>query len=448
MRKFKKELIIIPLIIMIPVSIYLLLIKGNDGNLNAINYTIANNNINHLNATIIDKDNNYLEIITENDSIYKVEYESKDLDIGDSIIISYNKKINYLNELQDIDIENIEKSNIKSKYSNKAIDILNNLTLKEKIGQLLLVRVPETNKLDVINDYNIGGYILFKRDINNKTKQELISDIKSFQSTSKTPLLIAIDEEGGTVTRLSSNKNIVKTPFLSPQQLYKNGGFEKIKEDSINKVNLLEELGINVNLAPVADIATKKSSYMYDRSFGKDKYETSKYIETVLSTQTKSVTYVLKHFPGYGDNIDTHKNVSIDDRSFELISENDFLPFKTGIENDAKAILISHNIASDIDNKPATLSRIMHNILRDYLKFNGVIITDDLDMNAIKGYKTNEPYMEAVLAGNNLLIVSDYKDAFNEIYNGVINGKISETLIDKLVIKNIQFKIDKDLYNI
>ena len=186
------------------------------------------------------------------------------------------------------------------------------MTLNEKIRQLLLVRVPETNKLETIKKYNIGGYILFQRDIDNKTKDELINEIKLYQSTSNIPLLIAIDEEGGIVARLSSNKNIINSPFQSPQELFKIGEFEKIKQEAIIKSNLLEELEINVNLAPIADISTNSKSYIYERSFGKDKNETAKYIKTILSTQNNNVSYVLKHFHGYSDNLDTHTGISID----------------------------------------------------------------------------------------------------------------------------------------
>lgn len=100
-------------------------------------------------------------------------------------------------------------------------------------------------------------------------------------------MLIAIDEEGGTVSRLNSNKDIIDRPFLSPQELYKNGGYKAIEKDTINKNGILEELGINVNLAPIADTTTTPSSYMYNRSFGKDAKATAKYIETVIKKQMK-----------------------------------------------------------------------------------------------------------------------------------------------------------------
>lgn len=432
-KKYKKLIknifLFIPLIVIILISLYF--------------YNIYKSK--YLIGTIIYKDTNYFEVITENDSIYRFNYNS-DFDICENIRIKYNKQLNDFNYIQKVDIKSIDEEKIKLNYDNQALKILQDMTLNEKIGQLLLVRIPETNKIETINKYNIGGYILFQRDVDNKRKDELIDEIKLYQSVSSIPLLIAIDEEGGTVSRLSSNKNIVKSPFQSPQELFKSGGFEAIKQDAIIKTNLLEELGINVNLAPVADISTNSKSYIYERSFGKDKNETAKYIETILSTQNNNVSYVLKHFPGYSDNLDTHKSTAIDNRSYKTIKTNDFIPFKVGIKNGANAILVSHNIVSSIDNKPSSLSRNIHNILRNELSFNGIIITDDLSMNAVKGYNTKTPYIDSILAGNNILIVSDYVSAFDEIYNAIIEDKISEELINRLVLKTIQFKINLNLY--
>ena len=425
----KKLFLIIPLVVIILISLYF--------------YNIYRSK--YLLGTIIYKDTNYFELITENDSIYRFNYNS-DLDVGENIKIKYNKQLSDFNYIQKINIKSIDKEKIKLNYDDQALEILQDMTLSEKIGQLLLVRVPETKKLETIKKYNIGGYILFQRDIDNKTKDELINEIKLYQSTSNNPLLIAIDEEGGIVSRLSSNKNIINSPFQSPQELFKIGGYKKIKQDAIIKSNLLEELGINVNLAPVADISTNSKSYIYERSFGKDKNETAKYIKTILSTQNNNVSYVLKHFPGYSDNLDTHTGISIDNRLYKTIKNNDFIPFKVGIENGANAILVSHNIVSSIDNKPSSLSRNIHNILRNELNFKGIIITDDLSMSAIKGYDTKTPYIDSILAGNNILIVSDYVTAYSEIYNAIIEDKISEDFIDRLILKNIQFKINLNLY--
>ena len=432
MKKFRFLYFLIPLILLIiPIGYS----KYND--------TIKNKEY-IIEGTIIYQDDEYMDFITLNDIIYRLNYTTN-YNIGDDIKVYYKGTFDSSKIVQEIEIRGIEQETIEPNYSNKTIEILNGMTLEEKIGQLLLVRLPYYNKINTIQLYHVGGYLLFRRDINYKTKEELKNEINEYQLNSKIPLYIAIDEEGGSVSRLSYS-DIYPDAFLSPQQLYNIGGYEKIKEDAISKTNLLGELGINLNLAPVADMTTNPNSYMYNRSFGKGKEETSIYIKTVASTQDNNVSYVLKHFPGYGDNVDTHLDISVDNRNYDELLNNDFIPFKTGVENGIDAILVSHNIVTNIDDKPSSISRLMHNILRDKLNFNGIIMTDNLGMNAIKYYSDNSTYIDAVLAGNNLLIVDDCEEAYNEIYNGVINNIIPEALLDKLVLKNIEFKIKHHIY--
>lgn len=393
-------------------------------------------------------------IISNNNGIYTFNNtDNFNYDINENIKIKYNKKLSDFIPIQNINIKNISiihnfkitDDSMFNKYQTKSKEIVANMTTEEKVGQLLLARIPVTNDLKTITDYHIGGYILFERDTKNKTKEELINKINEYQNTSSIPLLIAIDEEGGTVSRLNSNKDIIDTSFLSPQELYKNGGYKAIEKDTINKNGILEELGINVNLAPIADTTTTPSSYMYNRSFGKDAKATSKYIETVIKNTDEKVSYVLKHFPGYGDNNDTHKTSAIDTRSYKTFKNNDFLPFKKGIENGVQAILVSHNYIQSIDyQNPASLSPNIHNILKKELQFKGIIMTDDLDMKALNN--VDNKYIKSILAGNNIIIVSNYNEAFNEIYNGIINNEISEEYIEYLITKTISWKYYKNLF--
>ena len=147
----------------------------------------------------------------------------------------------------------------------------------------------------------------------------------------------------------------------------------------------------------------------------------------------------LKHFPGYGNNVDTHTGVSIDSRDYNSFVENDFLPFKAGIDAKVPSILVSHNIVESMDNVPASLSLKVHNILRNELKFTGVIMTDDLAMDAISKYVDN-PNVEAVRSGNNLLITTDYKTSFNDIKEAYNNNEISEDEINNAVVKVLAWK--------
>lgn len=351
---------------------------------------------------------------------------------------------------------NVEEptDNFKNKVENKEIfedyyDIakqkLSELTLDEKIGQVLLVRLPDKDSVSELKEYKFGGYLLFAKDFENKTEDQVKNEINELQENSNLPLLIAVDEEGGTVVRVSSNPKLVSEKFLSPSELYKEGGFEKIKEDTINKSNVLINLGINLNLAPVVDVSTNPSDYMYKRALGKDANLTSEYAKTVIEASKNSgVSYTLKHFPGYGNNADTHVGSSVDNRTYEDILSKDLLPFKSGIEVGAEAVLISHNTVTSIDSEnPASLSSKIHKILREDLKFSGVIITDDLSMGAV--LNDSNANVKAIQAGNDLLIVTDYKQAITDIKNGIENGNISEEDINNMALKVIAWKYYKNL---
>lgn len=367
-----------------------------------------------------------------------------------SIVISKDKTLFTGSIKSDIKVESLESDKYKNnslfgKYYKKSLRKLKNMSIDQKIGQLLLVRYPEEEQKDVLKKYQFGGYLFFAKDFRNKTKDEVISMINDLQSTSKIPILTAVDEEGGVVVRVSSNPNLRSERFLSSQKLYELGGFDKIKEDTIEKSNLLKELGLNLNLAPVVDVSTNKDDYMYERSIGQNSDITAEYAKTVISASKGSgVSYTLKHFPGYGNNIDTHTASSIDNRSLDDIEKNDLPPFKAGIEAKAEAILVSHNIVDSIDNKnPASISQKVHKLLRKNLNFSGIVITDDLEMGATKDIEDKS--VKAILADNDLLIVTDYLESINEIKNAINNKIITENDLDKKVLKILEWKYYKKL---
>lgn len=367
-----------------------------------------------------------------------------------SLVISKDKTLFTGSIKSDIKVESLESDKYKNsslfgKYYKKSFRKLKNMSIDQKIGQLLLVRYPEEKQKDVLKAYQFGGYLFFTKDFKDKTKDEVISMINDLQSTSKIPILTAVDEEGGVVVRVSSNPNLRSERFLSSQKLYELGGFDKIKEDTIEKSNLLRELGLNLNLAPVVDVSTNKDDYMYERSIGQNSDITAEYAKTVISASKGSgVSYTLKHFPGYGNNIDTHTASSIDNRSLDDIEKNDLPPFKAGIDEGAEAILVSHNIVDSIDNKnPASISPKVHKLLRKNLNFSGIVITDDLEMGATKDIENKS--VKAILADNDLLIVTDYLESINEIKNAINNKIITENDLDKKVLKILEWKYYKKL---
>ena len=330
-------------------------------------------------------------------------------------------------------------------YYKKAYQKLKKMSQSEKISQILLVRYPEENQTEIIKKYQFGGYLFFAKDFKDKTKEDVIKMIADSNKVSKIPILTAVDEEGGIVVRVSRNKNLRSKAFPSPSELYKSGGFEKIKEDTIEKSNLLKSLGINLNLAPVVDVSTSPSDYMYKRSLQEDAKTTAKFSSIVIETSKESgVSYTLKHFPGYGNNIDTHNGSSIDTRTKEEIENNDILPFKSGIKSKAEAILFSHNIVTSMDkNNPASLSKTLHDYLRNDLNFSGVLITDDLDMGAVKNIENKN--VLSLLAGNDLLISTDYEESIKEIRNAINNNTLDQETLDEHVLRVLAWKYYKKL---
>ena len=347
------------------------------------------------------------------------------------------------------------KEVLESDDSMNSIDVLDeldemiaNMTLEEKVGQMFMPRAPLENAQEMVSKYHLGGYILFARDFEGKTKEEVINNIASYQNASEIPMLIGVDEEGGTVNRISKFKEFRDTPFASPQEIYKSSGFLGIEEDTITKAEFLKSFGINVNFAPVADVSTNPDDYIYARSFGENANLTSKYVETVVIAMKESnIASVLKHFPGYGNNVDTHKGMSIDNRSYETFLESDFLPFISGIKAGADIILVSHNIVNSMDpDNPASLSKKVHEILRDDLGFTGVIITDDLHMDAIKDYIGNtEAAVKAILAGNDLICTTDFETQIPAVVEAVKAGTISEEQINESVYKILKLKSNLSL---
>lgn len=331
--------------------------------------------------------------------------------------------------------------------TDKITKMLDNMTIPEKVGQMFMVRVPKENADKRVSEYHLGGYIMFGRDFDNKTKEEVINNIASWQEASDIPMLIGVDEEGGTVNRISTNTEFRSEPFKSSQELYKDGGFDLIYEDTIEKSNFLKELGINVNFAPVVDVSTNPDDYIYKRSFGKNANLTSEYASTVVTAMKEAnIASVLKHFPGYGNNTDTHTGIAIDNRTLETFKESDFLPFEAGIKAGANIVLVSHNIVTNIDpDNPASLSTRVHEILRNDLGFAGVIITDDLYMDAISKNYDSSVAVLAILAGNDLICTTDFESQIPEVIAAVEDGTISIDRINESVRRILELKLELNL---
>lgn len=334
---------------------------------------------------------------------------------------------------------------IFAKYDDLAVRKLTTMSLEEKISQILLVRYPDANGVEILEKYQFGGYIFFGKDFAGKTTAEVQAMMRNLQNIAKIPILTAVDEEGGSVVRVSSNAMLSETPFQSPQELYLGGGFSAIATDTKQKSALLEDLGVNLNLAPVVDVSTNPNDYMYRRSLGENTALTSQYARTVIQASLGTgVSYTLKHFPGYGNNLDTHKGGSVDQRTYLEILQNDLPPFRAGIDAGAEAVLVSHNTVTAVDSAhPASLSPAVHELLTDMLGFTGVIITDDIAMAALDSIPNVTE--QAVLAGNDLIITTDYNRSIAEIKSALAEGRLSQEILDQKVKKVLAWKYHKNL---
>ena len=348
------------------------------------------------------------------------------------------------NRIQDEDVKN----SIFKDYYKEATKVVSKMTLEEKVGQLFLVRYDK-NEISTWNEYNPGGYLLFAKDFENHNKESIKKELDNNQKNSKYPLIIGVDEEGGYVTRVSRFPAFREEKFSSPKYYYETGGYELLEKIEKEKAELLKSIGINYNLAPVADISTDENDFIYSRSFGHNKEETQVFIKNMVTYANKyHIASCLKHFPGYGNNQDTHTGIAIDNRSYENFLENDFLPFKAGIEANVPTILVSHNIVTAIDNQyPSSLSSKVIKELRNTLSFTGIVITDDLAMDAVKSYVENgEAATLAILAGNDMIITSDFLSMYQEVLDSVKNNKISEDIINKAVLRIIAWKYQQKLF--
>lgn len=326
--------------------------------------------------------------------------------------------------------------------------LMDSLTLEQKVGQIFLARCPETGAAEAVQQYHLGGFVLFDRDFEGETPSSMAQKIAGYQGVSHIPLLIAVDEEGGTVNRVSSHEAFRAYPFPSPRALYTKGGLELIHNTEAEKAQLLSGLGINVNLAPVCDITTNPSAFMYRRSLGQSPAVTGEFVADSIQTMGRfGVAAVMKHFPGYGNNADTHTGIARDSRSLETLETEDMQPFFAGISAGGGAILVSHTIVEAIDPEyPASLSQPMNYYLRLAMNFGGVIITDDLSMDAIAAqYGTEEAAVLAVLAGNDLLCSTEFETQYSAVLKACRSGRIPETVLDEAVERVLRWKAQMGL---
>jgi beta-N-acetylhexosaminidase len=342
-----------------------------------------------------------------------------------------------------------------SDKNNQTIDViqqkLDNMTLDEKIGQMITIgidgySVDDTAK-QLITDKKVGGVILFKNNISDSNQLlQLINDIKGINSTNKIPIFISVDQEGGRVNRLPSE---IKS--LPSNEIIGNKNDNKLAYDIGKNIGYaLGSFGFNMDFAPVLDVnSNPNNTVIGDRSFSNDKDKVASLgASEINGFKDSNIISVAKHFPGHGDTAtDSHYALPIINKTLDELKSVEFVPFKKAIEEKVPAIMVSHILMPQIDaNNPASMSKtIITDILRKDLKFDGLIVTDDMTMGAV----TNEldittACINSINAGADLLLVChgyhNEINVINAIKDAVNNGIISIDTINRSVYKILSLK--------
>lgn len=345
-------------------------------------------------------------------------------------------------------------------------DILENMTLEEKIGQLFIINLEllDDNKgnyyefrkltkkmINNIGKYNVGGVCFFARNI--ETREQTMKLINDLQGKSKYPMFITVDEEGGQVARIANNNNMQTTKFPTMEEVGKMDDKEYAFNlgDTIGRE--IRELGFNVDFAPVADVRTNElNTEIGDRSFGNEpKLVANMVKEVVTGLQGQGVSAALKHFPGHGDaESDSHEGAVNVENDIERLRDVEFVPFKAGIRAGVDFVMISHISISRVteDTVPASLSSLVLNeMLRMELGFEGIAITDALNMKAITSqYTPKQAAKKAFTAGADVVLMPDnLPEAYNSILQAVKNGDITEERLNESVRRILEVKVKRGI---
>ena len=328
------------------------------------------------------------------------------------------------------------------------IDLLNTLSLEEKVGQMLMFAFHgcEFNEQlkTQIDEFHLGGVIHFARNIINP--EQVLKLNKDIQEYSKYPMFIGIDQEGGIVQRITKGT----TPFPGAMAL-------SATQQSIRKLHQyvgedLKQMNYNMVFAPVADINNNPlNPVINSRSYSDDKEIVSKYvIDAFNGFQDANIIPTVKHFPGHGDtSVDSHVSLPMVKKSKKEIENLELVPFKAAVEAGIEGVMVAHIVYPAYDELyPSTLSKtIVTDILRDKLGFKGLVVTDSLTMGAINNnYTKKEIVTFAANAGIDVLIfcgkadINEQREIYHSFIESVKEGNIPLEIIDKAVLRILEYK--------
>jgi len=355
----------------------------------------------------------------------------------------------FTSKAEPVTYESVAQSELSPEE--KVDKLVANMSDADKVGQLLMIGIHGKTLNDdakfMLNEYRVGGIILFDRNMEFKDQvKSLITDInKTGKSAGLTPLFIGIDQEGGAVARMEDQ--LIKVP---PAEALGKEPIEQAVSLAKQSGTELKDLGFNINFAPVADLGLT-----YGRSFSTNPDEAVRYASAVGKAYDEAgLWYSYKHFPGIGKtDVDLHADTSVVPVSKETLLNEDTKVFVDLIKQskpNTYAIMVSHAMYPQIDaDHPSSLSKaIITDWLRKDMGYNGVVVTDDMDMGALaKHYTFGDMAVQSILAGSDILLVCHEYEHMQEAYNGLMkavkDGRISKERLDESVKRILLMKMSK-----
>ena len=343
-------------------------------------------------------------------------------------------------------------------YLAMAEEKLASMTRREKLCQLFIVTPEVLTGVDgvtiagdttkeSIEEYPVGGIIYFSDNL--ETVKQTEEMIAKSQEYAKTPMFIAVDEEGGDVARVADK---LGTREFEPMYTYKDKGADTARDNAVIIADQLSTIGFNLNFAPVADVWTNPDNTVIgDRAYSDDYAQAAELVAAAVEGYgSTDVLCTLKHFPGHGDTAeDSHEQLAVVTATVDKLKEGELLPFKSGIEAGADMVMVGHLIVSDLDDSlPATLSpKVVPELLREYLGYDGVVISDSMQMAAITANYDYDKIVKGLFdADIDIILQPDDIDAYLEALEKALDdGTITEDQVNAKVRKILSLKYEKGI---
>lgn len=331
-------------------------------------------------------------------------------------------------------------------YLNQIADTcIAEMSLENKVAGLFMITPESLTGVDTViqagdttkqklSEYPVGGLIYFSKNI--KSADQLKEMLDTTRNTMIYPVFLAVDEEGGSVSRVAGAGLAENVGDMS--EIGSTCDPEKAKKVGTTIGTYLSQSGFNVDFAPVADVISAENSVIGNRSFGSDPNVVGTMVAAeVQGLQESGVSACLKHFPGIGDTTtDTHDEKTVSEKTLEDMQQTDLPAFQAGIDAGADFVMVSHMSLPNVvgDDTPCSLSgTVINDLLRNQLGYDGIVITDALDMSAITdSYSSAEAAVKAIEAGADMLLMPEnFEEAYQGVLEAVQNGTISEERINE-----------------